>query len=140
MSKPPKRKTLTPQQKKQLSLRKDRRERYGQNDKASRKLVPLRKAQAQRRVRRADKQMLDRTLALGDAQTLAPRRAKPDFIKWPGAALGDDIADRAMAALKRDGRKTRTKVEEIAWFDRFYGPAIAARMRALYIKFGWIED
>jgi len=43
MSKLPKRKRMTPQEKKRMSLLKDRRERSGQNDKASRKLVPLRK-------------------------------------------------------------------------------------------------
>ena len=44
-------KRKTPQEKKELSYAKDRRNIYGRNDKASRKLIPLRKAQANRSYR-----------------------------------------------------------------------------------------
>jgi len=141
MSKPPKRKTLTPQEKKALSLQKDRRESHGRNDKASRKLVPLRKAQAQRRLRRADKQQIEAVLDDMDAaQTIAPSRAKPDFVKYEGKTLAEAIEQSALASRQREGRKKRTRAQEIEWFERFYGPAIAARMRVVYGKFGWIEE
>ena len=49
----------TPQQKKANSLAKDRRNTYGENDKASRKAIPTRKAQENRKVRRKAKQDLE---------------------------------------------------------------------------------
>lgn len=49
----------TPQQKKALSYAKDRRNVYGENDKASRKAIPKRKAEQNRQVRRKAKQRLD---------------------------------------------------------------------------------
>lgn len=45
-------KARSPQEKKALSYAKDRRNTYGENDKASRKLIPLRKAQESRQSRR----------------------------------------------------------------------------------------
>lgn len=44
---------LTPQEKKRLSYERDRRNDYGENDKASRKAIPLRKRLAARGSRRA---------------------------------------------------------------------------------------
>ena len=52
------RKRLTPQEKKIRSYQKDRRNRYGQNDKASRKVIPARKARVNRVFRRDTKQAL----------------------------------------------------------------------------------
>jgi hypothetical protein len=48
----------SPQQKKRLSLRRDRRNVYGENDKASRKNVPRAKQRSQMKVRRAVSQAL----------------------------------------------------------------------------------
>ena len=47
-----KKKARSPQEKKALSYAKDRRNTYGENDKASRKLIPLRKAMENRQDRR----------------------------------------------------------------------------------------
>lgn len=47
----------TPQDKKRLSYAKDRRNSYGENDKASRKWIPLRKAMENRDNRRKAKQL-----------------------------------------------------------------------------------
>lgn len=52
--KPPKRKSLSPQQKKNVSLHMDRREAYGENDKGSRKRVPRFKRAGLRAARHAD--------------------------------------------------------------------------------------
>lgn len=49
----------SPQQKKANSLAKDRRNTYGENDKASRKAIPARKAQENRKIRRKAKQDLE---------------------------------------------------------------------------------
>lgn len=122
-------KRLTPQEKKALSLKRDRRENYGQNDKASRKLVPLRKAQANRRVRRADKAAL---AGMEDADAVAPARPKPDWVKSPGRSLSDRLADQRASAARREGRKGRTEAEWIAWYRRFYGEKVAQRMAAYF--------
>lgn len=55
----PKKPIQTPQQKKTHSYAKDRRNSYGENDKASRKAIPARKAQENRKTRRKAKQNLD---------------------------------------------------------------------------------
>ena len=52
------RKPKTPQNKKELSLRKDRRNVYGENDKASRKAIPRRKQRGQMEARREVNQVL----------------------------------------------------------------------------------
>jgi hypothetical protein len=49
----------SPQQKKSLSYAKDRRNTYGENDKASRKAIPARKAGESRKVRRKARQSLE---------------------------------------------------------------------------------
>lgn len=46
-------KQRTPQEKKRLSYEKDRRNRYGQSNKAPRRLIPLRKAKSRRAFRHA---------------------------------------------------------------------------------------
>jgi hypothetical protein len=57
----------TPQDKKALSYARDRRNSYGENDKASRKLVPLRKAQESRQGRRKVAQELNTLPQLDEA-------------------------------------------------------------------------
>ena len=51
-------KEKTPQEKKALSYSKDRRNNYGENNKASRKLIPLRKAQVNRGYRKRVNEVL----------------------------------------------------------------------------------
>lgn len=83
-------KRRSPQEKKALSYQKDRRENYGENDKAARRLVPLRKAQANRRLRHADKQALaDFDAAIEDAPL--PPKDRDRFAKWPGITLADEV-------------------------------------------------
>lgn len=48
----------TPQEKKRLSLKRDRRNVYGENDKASRKAIPRRKRLGQKQLRRGINQAL----------------------------------------------------------------------------------
>ena len=63
-AKPPK----TPQEKKVLSYEHDRRNSYGQNDKASRKAIPARKASENRKSRRKAGQSLAVVERLDEAQ------------------------------------------------------------------------
>ncbi|KIT17429.1 hypothetical protein [Jannaschia aquimarina] len=86
MSRPPKRKGLTPQQKKALSYARDHRPAYGQNDKAARKLVPLRKAQERRASRRKDKAVLMQT-----PEEALPEVRRGNWRKAPDLPLGADL-------------------------------------------------
>lgn len=94
------RRKKTPQEKKQLSLRKDRRNAYGENDKASRKAVPLRKAKVNRANRHSDNITLSGALGAPDEdldeaaeQRLLGRRRKV-WRKWPDEPLGQQIRKR----------------------------------------------
>jgi hypothetical protein len=49
----------SPQEKKALSYSRDRRNTYGENDKASRKAIPARRAEESRKVRRKARQSLE---------------------------------------------------------------------------------
>lgn len=70
----------SPQEKKALSLSKDRRNTYGENDKASRKGIPLAKSRVNRANRHLDRQLLG--AATGSADPAA------------GAAVEDGVKGR----------------------------------------------
>jgi len=100
---------LTPQQKKDLSYAKDRRNAYGQNDKASRKIIPLRKRLVNR-VNRHDAARLlsnavgvspDTDIAEVSEQRLAGKLPK-SWRKRPDRSLREHAAER-LARRKRDG-------------------------------------
>lgn len=97
----------TPQEKKRLSLQKDRRNTYGENDKASRKNIPRAKSRVNRANRHTDRQILDTTLGAPDGdlddaaeQRLVGRRRK-SWRKWPDKPLGEVLA-------RRDERRSQT--------------------------------
>ncbi len=96
-------KTRSPQEKKALSLTKDRRNGYGENDKGSRKTIPAAKARGHRIARHKDKQ------ALGDVEAaveLVPLiRRKPDWKKVPDVPLGEVIASSLAKRLRLVGRR-----------------------------------
>ncbi|SDD15147.1 hypothetical protein [Nocardioides lianchengensis] len=102
-----------PQEKKRLSLARDRRNTYGENDKASRKNVP----RAQRRVNRANRRAdsvalegargaLDLDLAVRAEQRLVGRRRKV-WRKWPDQPLGTVLAARR-GELREDQHLSRS--------------------------------
>jgi hypothetical protein len=103
----------SPQEKKALSLQKDRRNRYGENDKASRKAIPAAKARSHRIVRRADKQALaDGEDAL---ETVALVRCKPHWRKVPDVPLGEVIAgkpQRLQWLVTRNAMKRKPESDE----------------------------
>jgi hypothetical protein len=61
----------TPREKKPLSLQKDRRNTYGENDKASRIGIPKAKARVNRSNRHSDRQRLDEAIGGLDAEVAA---------------------------------------------------------------------
>lgn len=62
---------LSPQQKKQLSYDKDRRNTYGENDKASRRAIRRNKRRVSRANRHRDRQVLSRSTGVRDTDTKA---------------------------------------------------------------------
>ncbi|WP_148294076.1 hypothetical protein [Azospirillum sp. B4] len=93
---------LTPQEKKALSYAKDRRNDYRENDKASRKAIPLRKARENRSDRRQVNQALATASSLDEARAeLIESSARQDinriggWRKTPDITLGDLISRQA---------------------------------------------
>lgn len=91
----------SPQEKKALSYALDRRNAHGENDKASRRLIPLRKAQESRQVRRKAAQALETLPRLDEeAADLAESSARHDvdrvggWRKTPDGTLGEHIEGR----------------------------------------------
>jgi len=91
-------KLKTPKQKKLASLALDRRNVYGENDKASRKLIPLAKQLSQQALRSAAKRPLIRAEMLSDedsanrvefeVQSAVIQAKRKSFKKRPDAPLG----------------------------------------------------
>ncbi|MEV0245852.1 hypothetical protein AB0H76_04590 [Nocardia sp. NPDC050712] len=91
----------TPQEKKRLSYAKDRRNTYGENDKASRKNIPRSRARVHRANRHFDAQALggstgavDPDLADRVEQRVLNQRRRA-FRKSPDTPLGEYLAERA---------------------------------------------
>jgi hypothetical protein len=105
-----------PQRKKALSYKRDRRYDYGQNDKASRRLIPLRKRKVARASRKLANQELPRNLPAlepdeADEIDARVRTARPRtwWVKAPDIPLGEFIARQRKAAAARSGRKRRER-------------------------------
>lgn len=95
------RRARSPQEKKALSYVRDRRNDYGENDKASRAGIPRARARSHRLVRRADREALrDVEAAL---ETVPLKRAKPAWKKTPDIALGLMLRRRRWRRASRRG-------------------------------------
>jgi hypothetical protein len=93
-----------PQQDKQLSYAKDRRNNYGQNDKSSRTSIRLRKRLVNRANRHHDQQVLNGVASIDDAEVieqklLATRRKR--WRKSPDLALGAHVKGTLVARQAR---------------------------------------
>lgn len=103
------RRPKTPQEKKRLSLERDRRNAYGENDKASRKNIPRAKARVNRVNRRADSVALVDALGTPDEDIdaavadVVEGRQRKVWRKWPDESLGTRLAKRAGEARWRGG-------------------------------------
>lgn len=92
-------KVKSPQAKKRLSLSRDRRNSFGENDKASRKLIPLGKARTRRAERRGVGQALAAAIdhlepveAECKARELGALKSRQAFVKDPDQPLGVVLA------------------------------------------------
>jgi hypothetical protein len=92
----------TPQDKKRLSLAKDRRNTFGENSKASRKGIPLAKARANRSERHAQDSLLAQAAAGNFEEQLVAvevqvRSTKPrQWRKSPDESLGAVLAKKSV--------------------------------------------
>jgi hypothetical protein len=109
-------KSRSPQEKKGLSYQRDCRNVYGENDKASRKLIPIRKAQSQRRLRRKVEQALALVAQLDEAAVdLIESDARQDVRRVEAWRKGEDmplgryIERQERMAGFREGRKERSR-------------------------------
>ena len=111
----PRKRDRSPQEKKALSYANDRRNAYGENNKAARKLIPLRKAQESRQGRRKVTQGLSVVSRVaGEVADLIESSARHDvhriggWKKSPDASLGEVVASSIAARERRSGRKARS--------------------------------
>ncbi|MFE7798182.1 hypothetical protein [Nocardia sp. NPDC057440] len=108
----------TPQEKKQLSYTRDRRNTYGENDKASRKNIPRSRAQAHRANRHFDAQTLKASTGPVDA-ALADRaeqqvrvHRRRIFRKRPDTALGEYVKWKLIKRNRLTPRHAVTNVRK----------------------------
>lgn len=121
-------KRLTPLEKKRLSLEKDFRDDYGQNDKASRRLVPLRKKQANRALRRGDK--VDLMIDPEQAENRLPKRTKSRWKKCSGQPLGASIKMKSERKSQRKNRKDKQSKQSKLFSKFLTGELSIAEYRA----------
>lgn len=106
----------SPQEKKALSLKKDRRNTYGNNQKAARKAIPLRKAIEHRQNRHKSNQALAQIDRVDEATIdLTESSIRNDVHRTGGWKKGADeplgvVIERAqLAREQRHGRKMRSR-------------------------------
>ncbi|MGW5571769.1 hypothetical protein ACWEVD_11265 [Nocardia thailandica] len=109
----------TPREKKALSYVKDRRNAYGENDKGSRKGIPLTRSRLHRADRRSDRTAL--TLATGvlsldmaergELRVYATARRRLSWRKWPDLPLGDYVEWKRSWRAERQERGQRRSIE-----------------------------
>jgi hypothetical protein len=109
----------SPQQKKALSYAKDRRNNYGENDKASRKAIPRRKAIENRSNRRTVGQLLSKAPDLDEpALDLVESSARHDlgriggWTKEPDTSLVEHVKASLEQRAFRVSAKKRRKLSE----------------------------
>lgn len=96
----------SPQEKKQLSYDRDRRNSYGENDKASRKSIPRNKSRVNKANRRLDHEALQRSRGLRqpeaeDATEQRLRgRTRKSWRKWPDSTLREVLQRKLGRRLK----------------------------------------
>jgi hypothetical protein len=107
-------KDLTPQEKKRLSLAKDRRNVYGEAPHAARNSVPLRKKLRNRANRHNQESKLPSEPAQLDAdaaddiESLMHEKAPQVWDKYPDASLGDVIAKKQTRRATPASTRVRT--------------------------------
>ena len=112
----------TPQEKKRLSLKKDRRNTYGENDKSSRKNIPLSKALSHRKVRHKAKDDLHKLATADEAKaetvesTLATARLQKGWWrKWPDTPLGEVVMRKLTRRKSSVGAKAKRRAGRLQY-------------------------
>ncbi|MEM7689704.1 MAG: hypothetical protein AAF291_11850 [Pseudomonadota bacterium] len=128
----------SPQEKKALSYAKDRRNCYGENDKASRKNIPRRKAKGHRSLRRRAASSLSRYETLGEDEAalkenelVSDLNRKQRWRKSPDRPLADHVSEQAAKRQYRDGRK--------AWYKKNMAKAEAEGSVGFMFSWGGSE-
>jgi hypothetical protein len=105
---------VTPQEKKRRSYARDHRNAYGQNNKASRKLIPTRKKKSERAYRKNTAQQIPalrspaELLQDDDIEHRIATVQKKRWRKVRDIPLGDFVQRQADSRVARDGRKKRS--------------------------------
>jgi hypothetical protein len=103
-------KPRSPQEKKALSYAKDRRNTYGENDKASRKLIPLRKAMENRQDRRKVAQEVATLSSLDEASAdLLESSVRHDVHRVGGWRKGADQPLGKIVTWAKEARENRAQ-------------------------------
>lgn len=104
-----KKRERTPQEKKRLSLKKDRRNAYGENDKASRKIIPRQRKASDRKYRQRLKDDLRKApVEFGVVESArAVKGRKSSSRKVPDVPLSERIAHKLEWRQRRAARKHR---------------------------------
>lgn len=111
------RKQKSPQEKKRESYEKDRRNTYGENATASRKLIPKRKAIGSRALRHMASQALASAVALGDPEVIdalearLKRKRRLGWTKSPDKPLKEVIPRKRERRAALINRKKTQKVQ-----------------------------
>ena len=92
---------MTPQEKKRLSLKKDCRNTYGENDKSSRKSIRFRKRWVNRSYRREINQAVD-SIAADEIQTKTEEVRRKEWKKCSDTPLGEKILREANWSMEHD--------------------------------------
>jgi hypothetical protein len=108
----------SPQEKKSLSLKKDRRNTYGENAKSSRKNIARNKALSHQKVRSKAREAIHAVMigneddtAVVESTLHTPRLQKGRWKKSPDAPLGEVIKRQLVNRKGRDHRRKPKKVE-----------------------------
>ena len=108
----------SPQEKKRLSLDRDRRNTYGQNDKASRKRIPLAKAASRRALRRKSNSVAaiweKLSVDAAESRELAPNGKRRRFRKSSDEPLRIVLQKKKAKRVRLQGRKKRAQAAKSA--------------------------
>jgi hypothetical protein len=99
-------KKRSPQEKKRLSLARDRRDDYGENDKARRKSIPRRRAKKSRSYRHATRQVL-RVQDAEQANERVRTVRRGEWVKVPDTPLQNSIERKEVNRARLKGRKAK---------------------------------
>ncbi|MCB5168445.1 hypothetical protein LG634_26935 [Streptomyces bambusae] len=115
----------TPQDKKRLSYLKDRRNAYGENDKASRRNIPRSRRARRHALRRAEQPALHQVTAFGgswdESEVRFARPGTGRWRKWPDGRLAESVVRRLERRAEQGGAEGAQAEERIRRVRRSAG-------------------